>query len=62
MVIILCYVQLLSLILCDIMNCCPLGSSVREIFTGKNTGVACHALLQTHISYVYCIGRHILYH
>ena len=36
---------------------------------GKNTGVGCHALLQgiflprdqTHISYVSCIGRHVLY-
>ena len=37
---------------------------------GKNTGVGCHALLQetpwardwTHISYVSCIGRQVLYH
>ena len=36
----------------------------------KNTGVGCHALLQgifptqrwTHISYVSCIGRWVLYH
>ena len=35
-------------------------------FSGKNTGVDCHSLLQgifpTHISYVSCIGRWILYH
>ena len=38
---------------------------------GKNTGVGCHLLLrgifptllvQTHVSYVSCIGRQVLYH
>ena len=38
-------------------------------FPGKNIGVGCHALLQgnllrdqTHISYVFCNGRQVLYH
>ena len=32
--------------LCDPMNCSPPGSSIREIFPSKNTGVGCHFLLQ----------------
>ena len=32
-------------ILCDPMDCIPLGSSVWD-FPGKNTGVGCHLLLQ----------------
>ena len=35
-------------------------------FPGKNTAVGCHFLLQgifpTHISYISCIGRQVLYH
>ena len=33
-------------ILCNPMDCSPLGSSVHEDSPGKNTGVGCHALLQ----------------
>ena len=32
--------------LCGPMDCSPPGSSVHEIFPGKNTGVVCHFLLQ----------------
>ena len=32
--------------LCNPMDCSPRGSSVHGGFTGKNTGVGCHALLQ----------------
>ena len=28
------------------IDCSPQGSSVHEIFPGKDTGVGCHALLQ----------------
>ena len=31
---------------CDPLDCSPLGSSVHEMFSGKNTGVDCHFLLQ----------------
>ena len=34
------------LTLCDSMDCSPPGSSVHGDFSGKNTGVGCHALLQ----------------
>ena len=34
------------LTLCDPLNCSSPGSSVHEIFSGKNTGVGCHFLLQ----------------
>ena len=34
------------LTLCNPMDCSPLGSSVHGDSPGKNTGVACHALLQ----------------
>ena len=34
------------LTLCDPMDCTPPGSSVHEIFPGKNTGAGCHSLLQ----------------
>ena len=34
------------LTLCDPMDHSPLGSSVHGIFSGKNTGVGCHFLLQ----------------
>ena len=50
------------------MDCSPLGSYVLGIFSGKNTGVSCHFLLQrisptqgsTRVSCVCCIGRQIL--
>ena len=32
--------------LCDPMDCSQPGSSVHGIFSGKNTGVGCHFLLQ----------------
>ena len=31
---------------CDPVDCSPSGSSVHEIFPGKNSGVGCHSLLQ----------------
>ena len=34
------------LTLCDRRDCSPPGSSVHEIFPGKDTGVGCHFLLQ----------------
>ena len=34
------------LTLCDFMDCSLSGSSVHGIFSGKNTGVDCHFLLQ----------------
>ena len=36
----------LSSTLCDFMDCSLPGSSVREIFQARNTGVGCHFLLQ----------------
>ena len=32
--------------LCSLMDCSPPGFSVHRIFSGKNTGAGCHALLQ----------------
>ena len=32
--------------LCDSMDCSPPGSSVQGIFSGKNTEVGCHFILQ----------------
>ena len=32
--------------LCDPVDCSPPGSSVHDIFPGKNTGVSCYFLLQ----------------
>ena len=45
---ILCYAKLLQscLILCDLMDCSPSGSSVHGDSPGKNTRVGCHFLLQ----------------
>ena len=51
--------------LCDPMDCSPPGFSVHGTFSGKNTGVGCHLLLQwtfqpkhqTYIACVSCIGR-----
>ena len=56
--------------LCDPLDCSPPESSVHGDFSGKNTGVGCHALLQGIFltqglnSYllVSCIDRWILYH
>ena len=56
--------------LCNPMDYSLPGSSVRGIFSGKNTGVGCHFLLQgifvtqgsTHISCTSCMGKRILYH
>ena len=54
------------------MDCSPPGSSIHGESPGKNTGVGCHALLQGifptqasnphYMSYIFCIGRWILYH
>ena len=41
-----CLVAQLCPTLCGPMDCRPSGSSARRIFSGKNTGVGCHALLQ----------------
>ena len=38
------------LTLCDSMDCSPPGSSVHEDSPGKNTGMGCHALLQTFLA------------
>ena len=43
---VLCLVTQLCLTLYDPTNCSPPGSSVHGSSLGKNTGVACHALLQ----------------
>ena len=42
----LCLVSQSCSILCDPMDCSPLGSSVYRDYPGKDTGVGCHALLQ----------------
>ena len=42
----MCLVAELCLTLCNPLYCSPTGSSVRENFPGKNTGMGCHALLQ----------------
>ena len=54
------------------MDCSPPGSFVRGIFQVRNTGVGGHFHLQgippnwpmdqTHVSWVSCTGRQILYH
>ena len=41
-----CLVAQLCPALCDRMDCSPPGSYVHGDSPGKNTGVACHALLQ----------------
>ena len=41
-----CSVTELCLTLCDPTDCSLPGSSVHGIFSGKNTGVGCHFLLQ----------------
>ena len=42
----MCLVTQLCPTLCDLMDCSPPGSSVHEIFPGKNTGMGSYALLQ----------------
>ena len=42
-----CLVAHSCLTICNLMDCSPLGSSVHGDSPGKNTGVGCHALLQT---------------
>ena len=42
----LCLIGQLCLTFCDPMDCSPPGSSVHRYFSGKNTGVGCHSLLQ----------------
>ena len=37
---------MLSCVHCDPVNCSPPGSSVHGIFSGRNTEVGCHFLLQ----------------
>ena len=56
-------------------RCGPMDCSLPRLlcqwdFPGKNTGVGCHALLRgsshpryrTHVSYISCLGRQVLYH
>ena len=43
MYVLLCLVPHLCPTLQDPMDCSPPGSSVHEIYPGKNTGVGCHA-------------------
>ena len=43
MLAVLCLVSQSCPILCDPVNCSPLGSSVHGDSAGKNTGVGCHA-------------------
>ena len=45
-IICVCSVAQLCLTLCNPMDCCPPGSSVLGSFSGKNTGMGCHFLLQ----------------
>ena len=53
--------------LCDPMDCISPGSSIHGIFSGKNTGVGCHFLLQgifltqgSNLGLLHC--RQTLYH
>ena len=66
-----CSVPKAYLTLHNSMDCSPPGSSLHEDSPGKSTGEGCHALLSrgssrprdwTHVSWVSCIGRWILYH
>ena len=43
---VLCFVTQSCLILCDLVDCSPPGTSVHGDSPGNNTGVDCHALLQ----------------
>ena len=45
----LCLVAQSCSTLCNPMDCNPPGSSVHGDFPGKNTGVACHTLLQMNL-------------
>ena len=42
----MCLISQSCPILCDPMNCSPLGSSVHGDSSGKNTGVDCHAFFK----------------
>ena len=42
----MCSVVLLCLTLCEPVDCTLPGSSAHVIFSGKNSGVGCHFLLQ----------------
>ena len=46
LVILDCLVTQSCLSLCNPLDCSTPGSSIHEIFSGKNTGVGCHFLLQ----------------
>ena len=56
--------------LCNPLDCSLPGSSIRGTFPSKNTGVGCHLPFQgifptrdrTHVFWVSCTGRQILYH
>ena len=52
---VLCLVAQSCPTLCDPKDCSPPGSSIPGDFPGKNTGVGCHALLQSifPIQYIY---------
>ena len=65
-----CLVAQSCLTLCNPLDCSLPGSSTHGTFSGKNTAVGCHFLLQgifptrdgTHVFWVSCTGRQILYH
>ena len=58
------------LTLCDSMDCSPLGSSVSGILQARilewvampSSRASSRPREQTHVSYISCIGRCILYH
>ena len=66
----LCSVALLCPTLCDHMDCSPPGSSVRGTFQARILEQvvisyprrASQPRHQTHVSYVSCVGRWVLYH
>ena len=49
---VLCFVAQSCLILCDLVDCSPPGTSVHGDSPGNNTGVDCHALLQLYRDYI----------
>ena len=63
-----CLVPQLCSILCNPVNCGLPGSSVREIFPGKNTGTVAISYSKgssqprdcTCVSHVFCMGRQII--
>ena len=63
----MCSVVLLCSTLCEPVDCTLPGSSAHVIFSGKNTGVGCHFLLQgifltqgSNLGFPHC--RQTLYH